>query len=489
MRHLAPIFATTLVVAACNGDDTSAETSATGTAGSTSAATNATTTATTDGTATGSSSSMSGSASESDSGTSTAASTSTTGTTTDTSTSGTTGTTSTTGSTGMVSSTTDTGNTGDPPCMPGDMMGMGDVEKSFLWVANTDEGTIAKVDTQTVKELARYRSGPTGANEDPSRTAVSVDGRFVIVNNRNTGRTTMIAANVEDCKDKNNNGMIETSKNPADILAWDLEECILWSTVLPVSPGENGAGPRGVTWTPGDWDEVSCSFINPKVWVGYRPSEGVAHMARLNGNTGAVENTVVINNWFNGDTWWGPYGAALDASQKVWFTGLRGNLYSIDTKNNDALKEYTSPGDSQFYGMTVDSKGRTWTAGCAGPVYRFDPMNQQFTAVPGTDDCYRGIGADKEGHIWTAANFNCGVMQIDADTATVIQFHQLNPCTTPVGISVDTEGFVWVVDEWEGAWKIDPINTNNKQFLPIANEHYTYSDMTGGQLKSVILPQ
>jgi hypothetical protein len=32
--------------------------------------------------------------------------------------------------------------------MPGDGMGMGDVEKSFLWVANTDESSIAKVDTQ-----------------------------------------------------------------------------------------------------------------------------------------------------------------------------------------------------------------------------------------------------------------------------------------------------------------------------------------------------
>ncbi|MCY1062439.1 hypothetical protein [Nannocystis sp. SCPEA4] len=73
-------------------------------------------------------------------------------------------------------------------------------------------------------------------------------------------------------------------------------------------------------------------------------------------------------------------------------------------------------------------------------------------------------------------------------TNTLIQFHTLNPCSTPVGVSVDDEGYVGVVDEYQGAWKIDPLNPNNKQLLPIANDHYTYSDMTGGQLKSVVLP-
>ncbi|MCB9569617.1 MAG: lyase [Myxococcales bacterium] len=385
---------------------------------------------------------------------------------------------------------TTTTTTGDLPCEPGDMMMMGMVEKSFLWVANTDQGSLSKVDTQMLKELARYRSGPSGATESPSRTAVSIDGRFVVVNNRGTGRVTMVAANLEDCVDKNNNGMIETSQNPNDLLPWDGDECVLWSTVLQVEPNNIGAGPRAVTWTPGIWSYDACAFVEPKLWVGYRPQAGVSHMSKLDGLTGAVEETVVISPWNVGDTYWGPYGAALDKDENVWFTGLRGNLYKIETKNNNALTTIPSPGGSQFYGMTVDTKGRSWTAGCVGPVYRYDPMDQSWTAVPGSDgSCLRGIGADKDGAIWAASNGQCGVYQIDADSATVIKFHTLNPCSTPVGISVDDEGFVFVVDEWQGAWKIDPINTDNKQFLPISSEHYTYSDMTGGQLKGAILPQ
>jgi len=56
-------------------------------------------------------------------------------------------------------------------------------------------------------------------------------------------------------------------------------------------------------------------------------------------------------------------------------------------------------------------------------------------------------------------------------------------------VSVDEEGYVWIVDQHQGAWKIDPLNPNDKQLLPIGSQHYTYSDMTGGQLKSVVLPQ
>jgi hypothetical protein len=54
-------------------------------------------------------------------------------------------------------------------------------------------------------------------------------------------------------------------------------------------------------------------------------------MVRLDGLTGALEETVIIPNWNVGDTSWGPYGAALDKQLDVWFTGLRGELFRINT--------------------------------------------------------------------------------------------------------------------------------------------------------------
>ena len=128
------------------------------------------------------------------------------------------------GTTGTTGTTGD-GTTGDTttgfPCDFGDTMGMGDVEKSYLWVANSDQNTVSKVDTQKLLEVARYRMGPLvdPYGEDPSRTAVSLDGRFMVVNGRASGRTTMIAANLEDCVDTDGDGEIKTSQSKDDILA------------------------------------------------------------------------------------------------------------------------------------------------------------------------------------------------------------------------------------------------------------------------------
>ena len=412
----------------------------------------------------------------------------------------------TTASTGQASATTggvtvgDTSTGGDastggstgvmPPCEPGDTMGMGDVEKSYLWVANTDQGSVSKVNTMTLIEEARYRTGPQGGTESPSRTAVSLDGRFVIVNNRGTGSSAVIAANLDDCKDKNNNGMIETSKNKNDLLAWQADECLMWSVQHPFK-GDIGSGPRGVTWTPGTFDQDACVFKDPKIWVGFLPvANATAHMVRLDGMTGAVEETVVINNWVQGDTFWGPYGAALDKDKNVWFTGLRGELFRINTINNPAtFDRWSPPPATQSYGMTVDPDGDPWHGGCSGPVTTFNPMTQVFTPIAGTQACHRGLAADHNGNVWVASNGPCGLVQIDHKTNTLIKFHNLNPCSTPVGVSVDLEGFVWLVDEAGWAWKIDPLNVPAMKKVDIVGDHYTYSDMTGGQLKSVILPQ
>lgn len=425
--------------------------------------------------------------------------TTTTGTTTEgtdpTTTTGALSASSTTAETTGPGTSTTNGTNGDTTtgndCQPGDTQGMGDVEKSYLWVANSDQGSISKVDTQQLLEVARYRSGPLGGyEENPSRTAVSFDGRFVIVNNRQSGRSTVIAANLEDCVDANGNGMIDTSQNKDDLRAWGQDECVKWSVVHPYN-GQIGGGPRAVTWSPGTWNQATCAFEHPVVWVGYLPQQaGTAHMVRLDGATGTVEETVVINNWFLGDTSWGPYGAALDKDLNVWFTGLRGELFRVNTGDNPATFDRWAPGfDQQFYGMTVDPDGDPWFGNNCGDIATFDPISQTFINVAGTYGCHRGLAADKDGSVWVADNNQCGVWQVDHVTNTMVAFHPLNPCSTPIGVSVDDEGFVWVVDEFGGAWKIDPNNVAAMQLVPIAGDHYTYSDMTGGQLKSVVLPQ
>ncbi|MEZ4450027.1 MAG: lyase [Nannocystaceae bacterium] len=372
------------------------------------------------------------------------------------------------------------------PCKPGDGMGMGMIDKSFIWVPATDQGTVAKVNTQTLVEVARYRTGPSGGTESGSRTAVSADGRFVVVNARGTGRTTMVAANLEDCIDTNNNGMIETSQNSGDVRAWGTDECVIWSLVHADWSGQYTHGPRGVTWTPGDWDENLCQWVDPKVWLGYiSKTAGQANLVRLDGLTGAEEEKIPVAGWIGSN--YAPYGAALDPQFRPWFGALRGEIVRVNTDQDPiTVSRWTMPGSVQSYGFTVDQEGNPWMAGCSGPVSTFDPNSQQVTSVAGTSACHRGITVDKDFQVWVASNSPCGLVQVDGKSKTLVAKHTLKQCSTAIGPSMDLEGYLWVVDQGGWAFKIDTKNVPGMVQVPIPGNHYVYSDMTGGQVLSVI---
>jgi hypothetical protein len=504
-----------LALAAC-GDDTN--TSASGTAGaSTGVATGGSTTNSSNPTSSGSTTDSGGSMSAS--GTTmggTDPTTSASGTTT-TTTGTTTTTTATTGSTGAVgetepmtsTSTTTTGTTtteggststtttgpdttgdnttGQPICNPGDSGGNGMVEKSYIWIASEDSGQISKVNTQTLVEEARYRTGPNGGSESPSRTSVSHDGRFTVVNDRGTGRSTMIAANLEDCIDKNGNGMIDTSKAANDIKAWGGDECVIWSITFPFG-GAWQHGPRGTTWTPGAWNFDTCAYDDPKVWIGYFSNAGnnTVHFVRVDGDTGVVEATIPAPAW-NGSGF-APYGGALDTKFRPWFSSLRGEIARVNVEDNPVtVTRISPPGYVQSYGMTVDQDGNPWIGGCSGPVSTYDVEANQWFQIAGTNACHRGIGASEK-YVWVASNGPCGLVQVDRKTRTLLKKHTPPQCNTAIGISIDLEGYLWLVDHAGYAWKIDQENVqwNNKVIIP--GGHYVYSDMTGGQVAS-ILPQ
>jgi hypothetical protein len=377
-------------------------------------------------------------------------------------------------------------------CKPGDMMGGGGmVEDSYIWVPSQDSGQVSKIDTLTLVELARYRTGAAGGTDSPSRTAVSADGRFVIVNNRGTGRVTAFAARLSDCVDRNNNGLIETSPNKDTVLAWGADECMIYTLVLPNWGGSWERGPRGVTWTVGTWndDPNVCAFEDPKVWVGHHTNlaNRTAHFVRLDGLTGTIEQTVAVQNWVGQGTF-APYGGALDPQQRPWFSALRGEIVRVNTDLDPiTVDRWTAPSWVQSYGFTVDNQGNPWMAGCSGPVSTFDVKSQQWIAIPGvTNACHRGIAVDQDDHVWVASNSPCRVVQIDAKTRTLIGYHNLPQCSTVIGPSVDVENNVWMVDQSTRVWKIVDKNVPGAQLVNVAGSHYVYSDMTGGQVRGVI---
>ncbi|MDC0675933.1 lyase [Nannocystis radixulma] len=394
---------------------------------------------------------------------------------------------STTGPTSGPDTTSSTGpdtTTGDP-CGGGG--GSGGFDFSYLWVANTSQGSISKVNTQTLTEEGRYYADPNPAGASSSRTSVNIDGHFVVVSNRASYSVTKFAADKGDCVDKNGDGVIQTSANKDDILPWGADECMLWNTpVSPVPFGYNG-GPRGTAWAPGDFNPAACKYENQKVWVGWLDAPTHAIIGRFDGVTGVQDATIPLDGWSSQIS---PYGAAADGNGYVWFINVYQELVRIDTETLE-VKRY--PGEGiQFYGMTVDGKGNVWFGPYSnGNVAMFDAQTETFHQIPNSAENHRGIAVDSNGMAWVAANaggtHGCGLNQIDTNTLTAVQFHTFEQCSTPVGVSIDVDGFVWMVDYGGWAYRIDP-NTYVKTQVLIAGDHYTYSDMTGGGLFNAVMP-
>ncbi|MFC2173695.1 hypothetical protein ACFLU6_13870 [Acidobacteriota bacterium] len=118
----------------------------------------------------------------------------------------------------------------------------------FIWIANSNRGTIAKVDVETGEVLGEYFSAPEGCPADPSRTTVDLRGNLWSGNrDENRGGEgsvvsiglvwggTRVDADgtpnpdgqylkepfiINNCVDRDGDGLIKTSRGLGDILPW-----------------------------------------------------------------------------------------------------------------------------------------------------------------------------------------------------------------------------------------------------------------------------
>jgi len=335
----------------------------------------------------------------------------------------------------------------------------------LIWVANSAEGTISKIDTRQMTELARYRTGPDGAGSpDPSRTTVGFSGD-VVVANRAGASATRIAADPTRCVDRNGNGRIDTSSSGGDVLPWGEDECVLWNhpfaggslaTAAAFEAGTDGAGA-------------------PPVWIGLFAT---GQMKQLDGADGHELDTVDVSPVQ-------PWGAALDRYGDIWVWG--GHVARIDPQHVVTMV----PDPPCAYGITVDEQARVWTAG-AGCVARYSPLTNAWESVAvGTDN--RGLAVDGVGSVWVA-DADYGVHQIDEASLQVVK-SQFLPYQSFVGLAIDVDRNVWAVAKQSAmAIRITPIAGPGPGLwnwlvasIPTGLGPYTYSDMTGYQIRDVAM--
>jgi len=401
-----------------------------------------------------------------------------------------------------------------------DLSGDTEMTDPFIWIANSTEGTVSKIDTRTMTELGRYLTSPNGSGF-PSRTSVATSGAVAVANRGGISQgwaggigggtcfpgvpgctptmmpagggtetgVTKIWSQTSDCEDHNGNGTIETSSGGTDILPWGTDECVAWHTPLAEFSNRPVAwappsGPDGLetVWTAG---ATNC-LQNDCTWNVYR----------LNGHTGAIEDTVSFPgmsgmNFVNGSPMivdnYGPYGGASDSAGNFWgFVANTTHLFYVEAAT---LKTATWPLPmASGYGLTIGSKGRIFLCHTNG-ITRFDPATASFTQSNSMLDLgYNGCMTDGDGTLWVGGGVDEGVAGLhsfDAETLEHLDSYEMGAVK---GVSIDVDGMVWGVGgngqngntgmTGDRAFKLNPADGSFETFTGLVGA-YTYSDMTG----------
>jgi len=127
------------------------------------------------------------------------------------------------------------------------------------------------------------------------------------------------------------------------------------------------------------------------------------------------------------------------------------------------------------------------------------PLNARAArgiAWDGQEDWKTGLG----GHVWlgtcTHDKGQDYLFKLNGDTGEIMERIEISGCvygravdgTSEVakGISIDYEGYVWIVSQDDNAaFKFDP-DTGTYITVPVGKAPYTYSDMTGVQLTNQV---
>lgn len=349
----------------------------------------------------------------------------------------------------------------------------------FIWVPNSNEGTVSKVDTRDGREIARYRTVPQGTYSAPSRTTVDPFGNCWVCN-RGSGTVVKIGLYESgNYDDRNGDGIIQTSQDldgdgnitGGELLPWGQDECVLIEVMIV-------AGKEG-TYKPGEFTgtypyygdnsgaRAIASDAQGNVWAGHYADRRYYY---INGQTGQILRTVSLEA-----VDYRPYGAVVDSNGILWTAG-GDSVLRLDPADDSLTKIYIG---HTVYGLGLSRDSLLYISGWEST--RLSRVN----VLTGTKDWTvsgvfqsRGVAVTDDGDVWTADSGPGTVTRWSRDgviKATIAVGNQ------PTGVAVDAAGKVWVVnlgDEY--IHRINPAyNTIDLSKRIIGGNHYGYSDMTG----------
>ena len=228
-----------------------------------------------------------------------------------------------------------------------------------LWVPNTDEGTVSKIELASAKETARYRTRgayPTRVAVDHRGDAWVLDGTF-----GGTAHLTKLSGELARCRDRNRDGL-RTSQGPSDVLALGQDDCVLLD--LPLMAADD---PRSLAV---DGTVAPDSQRAGDVWLGCAGSKALMH---LDGDAGRE-----LARYDIGDVH--PYLSAFDLYGVLWVIDRDGKLLRFDPNVPDAYTTLLVPyACYAIEGLSVDPQGRLLLSGVGcESVLSYEPRRNHW---------------------------------------------------------------------------------------------------------------
>lgn len=355
------------------------------------------------------------------------------------------------------------------------------VEETFpvVWVANSAEGTLSRIDAQAAVETARYSTGGT----EPSRVAVDHAGDAWVVNRELDGAAPSvrkIAGTLDRCVDVDGDGAIETSTGPGDVREDD--ECVLLHAVV----GGPGTVARAIAI---DGDRGLDAISGGDAWVGLHDGQAIVE---IDGLSGEVKTRIETPRFR-------PYAATFDRWGTLWMISRDGHLARIDPRAGTAqILEVPLP-CYLLYGIAVDDDGRILLTGFScDRVIAYDPALDRWAEIE-SPASPRGVVADEENERFWVAHTGARVSEVTIDPLRVhetfgLATEDVAPTET-IGVALDALGRVWTVSSQGGpggagvATRLDPSSGEVTAQVFVGRAPHVQGDLTGARVRHRLVPR
>ncbi len=360
---------------------------------------------------------------------------------------------------------------------------------AHLWLSLPGRNAVTQINTDTAEFLREISVGTR-----PGRTSVDLEGNVYVhnrgrsnqnVNQPHNSQTTVTFIKASACPDP---------------------DCDLGSSPEHIYTLDFSGGQFGAPVANGRWGGGVAVDRNNDIWVAFRETPEVYHLnyhpsATPGGDTWTVNRVYDISGSrpeFNENA--RPYGMAFARDGTLWIATRHGSsadsFVRIDPTTGQKAKYYKPPSSCMSpYGLGIDQDQRLYRSTLANDnncsSYRFDPNepdeDARWVELP-TDRTVsgrsRGMTADNQGLVWYASDGNSKLVGQDQETGEIV--YEIDTCSNPAGVALDRMDRVWV--SCQTANNNDQVRyyTATGDYLGsvYSRSTYTYSDMTGYQLRN-----